>query len=348
VRADPSTARSRFVLATSLLVLAALVPAAGDAGPSSGLRSRARSLSQANAALAVRSRGAVLTLYSLDAQLERTRTRLASLEAQAAAVARERAKTRRHLRVARQVLTAAQQSLAARLRILYEEGDTNPLEVLLGATSLDQALSSLETLDVSASADRRVIAQARAGRAAYLRVAKALAARDARLRTLEAREQATAASLLAARSARGAYIRRLAAERRLNAAKIASLEAEAQAVEARARQLAVAQAASPPAVGGAVPAPPALDVAAGRTMTVTATGYSLRGNTATGAPVGYGVVAVDPSVIPLGTRMTVPGYGEGVAADTGGAVRGATIDLWFPSSADAAAWGRRTVTITLH
>jgi 3D (Asp-Asp-Asp) domain-containing protein len=46
--------------------------------------------------------------------------------------------------------------------------------------------------------------------------------------------------------------------------------------------------------------------------------------------------------------MTIPGYGEGVAADTGGAVRGRVIDLWFPTTAQALAWGRRTVTITLH
>jgi 3D (Asp-Asp-Asp) domain-containing protein len=83
-------------------------------------------------------------------------------------------------------------------------------------------------------------------------------------------------------------------------------------------------------------------------MTVVATGYALRGRTATGAPTGWGVVAVDPSVIPLGTGMTIPGYGSGVAADTGGGVRGAMIDLWFPSVAQANAWGRRTVTITLH
>jgi 3D (Asp-Asp-Asp) domain-containing protein len=85
-----------------------------------------------------------------------------------------------------------------------------------------------------------------------------------------------------------------------------------------------------------------------RTITVTSTGYSLPGNTATGLPVGYGVVAVDPSVIPLGTRLMIPGYGEGVAADTGSAVHGYTIDLWFPTLADARAWGRRTVTIILH
>jgi len=89
-------------------------------------------------------------------------------------------------------------------------------------------------------------------------------------------------------------------------------------------------------------------VATGRTVTVSSTGYSLAGHTATGIPVAFGVVAVDPSVIPLGTRLTIPGYGEGVAADTGSAVRGADIDLWFPTLGQARAWGRRTVTITLH
>jgi 3D (Asp-Asp-Asp) domain-containing protein len=74
----------------------------------------------------------------------------------------------------------------------------------------------------------------------------------------------------------------------------------------------------------------------------------MAGRTATGLPVGPGIVAVDPGVIPLGTRLSIPGYGEGVAADTGGAVQGLTIDLWFPTLAEARAWGRRTVTITLH
>jgi 3D (Asp-Asp-Asp) domain-containing protein len=53
-------------------------------------------------------------------------------------------------------------------------------------------------------------------------------------------------------------------------------------------------------------------------------------------------------VIPLGTHLTIPGYGEGVAADTGGAVHGAAIDLWFPTIAQARGWGRRVVTVTLH
>jgi 3D (Asp-Asp-Asp) domain-containing protein len=81
---------------------------------------------------------------------------------------------------------------------------------------------------------------------------------------------------------------------------------------------------------------------------VSSTGYSIRGRTATGIPTAPGVVAVDPSVIPLGTRLSIPGYGVGIAADTGGAVQGSTIDVWFPTLAQARAWGRRTVTITIH
>ncbi|HSS74648.1 MAG TPA: 3D domain-containing protein [Gaiellaceae bacterium] len=83
----------------------------------------------------------------------------------------------------------------------------------------------------------------------------------------------------------------------------------------------------------------------GGTMSVQVTGYCLTGKTATGLPVGPGIVAVDPSVIPLGTRMTIPGYGEGVAADVGGGISGAHIDVWVASCSDAASF-TQTVTIT--
>ena len=85
-----------------------------------------------------------------------------------------------------------------------------------------------------------------------------------------------------------------------------------------------------------------------QTITVSSTGYSIHGRTSTGMPTAAGVVAVDPAVIPLGSRLTIPGYGTGIAADTGGAVHGNVIDLWFPTLQQARAWGRRTVTITIH
>ncbi|MBE0416166.1 MAG: G5 domain-containing protein [Coriobacteriia bacterium] len=90
----------------------------------------------------------------------------------------------------------------------------------------------------------------------------------------------------------------------------------------------------------------------GTRLTVTSTGYSsqdpgVSGRTATGAVAAHGVIAVDPSVIPLGTRVYIPGYGNAVAADTGGAITGNKIDLCFDTRAEALAWGRRTVTITI-
>lgn len=71
------------------------------------------------------------------------------------------------------------------------------------------------------------------------------------------------------------------------------------------------------------------------------------GMTASGRPAGHGVVAVDPRVIPLGTRLYIPGYGRAVAGDTGGAIRGHRIDLGFDSSAAAYQFGRRAVTVYL-
>lgn len=87
-------------------------------------------------------------------------------------------------------------------------------------------------------------------------------------------------------------------------------------------------------------------------MRVTTTGYSaeqpgLNDTTATGARARHGVVAVDASVIPLGTRIYVPGYGHAIAADTGGAVRGNHVDLCFDTVEEARAWGRRPVTIII-
>jgi resuscitation-promoting factor RpfB len=85
----------------------------------------------------------------------------------------------------------------------------------------------------------------------------------------------------------------------------------------------------------------------GRKITVESTAYCLRGFTARGTGVEYGTIAVDPRVIPLGSKIYVPGYGWGRALDTGGAVRGNIIDIWLPTSSQCYGWGRRTVTITV-
>jgi 3D (Asp-Asp-Asp) domain-containing protein len=69
------------------------------------------------------------------------------------------------------------------------------------------------------------------------------------------------------------------------------------------------------------------------------------GRTATGVPPGYGVVAVDPRVIRLGSRLYIEGYGYAIAADTGGAIKGNRIDLGMQTLRQAFAFGRRPVRV---
>jgi 3D (Asp-Asp-Asp) domain-containing protein/uncharacterized protein YabE (DUF348 family) len=88
-------------------------------------------------------------------------------------------------------------------------------------------------------------------------------------------------------------------------------------------------------------------------LSVVATAYTAgcsgcSGITASGRPAGHGIVAVDPRLIPLGTRMYIPGYGHAVAGDTGGAIRGSRIDLGMNSNAQAMQFGRRSVVVYLY
>lgn len=89
-------------------------------------------------------------------------------------------------------------------------------------------------------------------------------------------------------------------------------------------------------------------------MEVVATGYSASreegtedGVTATGTKARRGTAAVDPRVIPLGSEMYVPGYGWARAEDTGGAIKGRRVDLFFPSREEALRWGVRKVIVTI-
>jgi 3D (Asp-Asp-Asp) domain-containing protein len=230
------------------------------------------------------------------------------------------------------MLAVSQQRLADRLRVLYEQGNTDPMTVLVGAKSIDEAISGLESLHRIAGQDRRVIDETHAARQRLIGATRRLAARESQARQAEDATAASVAALEAAQREHATMLASIAARRSSNSAAISSLESRALAA-VQTRSTAV---------------PPTAPAGGGRIMTVTATGYSLKGHTATGVSVGYGIVAVDPGVIPLGTRMSIPGYGEGVAADTGGSVAGSRIDLWFPTRAEALAWGTRAVTITLH
>ena len=219
----------------------------------------------------------------------------------------------------------------------------------------------LDSLSRAARSTSGVVSDARSARISVERLSRSLARRGRILRRLRAAVATRTGGLAAARDARAAYVGHLRTQRSLTAERIVTLEAEAAAARARARTVTVTAQTAPTAAAfvarpvlsaapsaAGLPDDPVLRPASGNRLTVLSTGYSLGGTTATGLPVGRGVVAVDPSVIPLGTRLSIPGYGSGVAADTGPAIQGLRVDLWFPTRAAALAWGWRTVTIVLH
>ncbi|WP_232787096.1 MULTISPECIES: 3D domain-containing protein [unclassified Planococcus (in: firmicutes)] len=74
---------------------------------------------------------------------------------------------------------------------------------------------------------------------------------------------------------------------------------------------------------------------------ITRTGINLKKNP------GLKVIAVDPKVIPLGSKVWVEGYGTAIAGDTGGAIKGKKIDVFIPTQSQALKWGRKNVKVKI-
>lgn len=137
----------------------------------------------------------------------------------------------------------------------------------------------------------------------------------------------------------------------LTGVKVASTSTTSQPA---AKKASAPVSTTPPTTTSAPASVVAPAVSTAKEMTVTATAYTAycagcSGTTATGIDLrsnpNQKVIAVDPSVIPLGSRVWVEGYGEAIAGDTGGAIKGNIIDVFIPSQQAALNWGRKTVKI---
>src|SRR3954447_19538399 len=196
------TPRRRFLpfAAVALVVLAA--PAASGAITSHGVAG----LRAHDAALAAKSRSAVLGLYSLDEQLASAQSHLASLHAQQQSLRAERAAVAHQLAVAKRGTPLSQARLGHRLRQLYEQGNVEPLEIVFGAKSLDEALTNLDSLSRATGQGEDILRELKAARASATAAAHKLAVQDAALSATTQQAAATAASLAAEHTARNAFI----------------------------------------------------------------------------------------------------------------------------------------------
>jgi 3D (Asp-Asp-Asp) domain-containing protein/septal ring factor EnvC (AmiA/AmiB activator) len=343
-----------LLIAAFLAAATLLAGTVAHADESEELQGEAARLESENAELDEAAHRVLLDLYSLEAQLGRATRRAQQLGARIEALEDEQQRAERQLRIAQRAEEIAQQQLADRLTALYVEGEPDPLEIILGAASLDEAISAVDSLSRLAEEDARISSRADDAARELQRALDQLAGREHDLRRAAAEAEAAQSSLAAARDEKASYLSSLERAQALNATEVSELEAQAARAEERTRELESAlpepaQAQTEPVATTPVAAPVSDQPSgSGRQLTVDAVAYSLPGRTASGLPVGNGVVAVDPTVIPLGTRMYVPGYGPAIAADVGTAIKGLIIDLWFPTYEQAVSWGRRTVTITIY
>jgi 3D (Asp-Asp-Asp) domain-containing protein len=314
----------------------------------------------APAATGPRERAALIQLFATDAALARAQQGAQTAQARLARVRADLRGLRVRLAAARINQRATQRALALRLNEIYRTRPLDAVAVLLEARSWSDVSAGLDLLDRLSQSDSALVRAARRWHAALQGRSRTLNAAEASAHAEQAAWDARVAVLKQADQAHRALLAQL---RRKRVHALAALASAAHRDVQRARLV-----VRPEPHGGGTsgsttvsttvsatvstsaplpPAPKAPSLAAGTTLSVSSTAYSLPGRTASGLPVGQGICATDPRVIPLGTRFDVPGYGPCVAADTGSSVIGATIDIWMPN-ARASVYGTQTITITFR
>lgn len=357
----PATTRIAWVAATvALSIVGLLVSVASAIAAPTAATSPARPTTASSATVDQAAREhdqAVFDLLVLERKLATTERRLAEAESERERLAARHATATTDRDRAQRDLTATRTRLTSRLRATYMLGGLGWLDYLAGSADVRQLVSRAALLSRVLVAEARLAEEIDRARAGAVRAETSLREATAAQAGLVSEARALHGHLEQARTDQARLAMRLGE-------RLAKAQADARAARARMDEInRQAGAGSPPDAGGSTDMSTAGTGAgaddatgttirstaprSGRQLTVRATAYALPGTTATGVGVRYGIIAVDPRVIPLGTRLYVPGYGEGIAADTGGAIKGNRIDVWLPSEAQAEQWGVKTITITI-
>ena len=268
VRTRSGRGGARLAAACTGLALLATVPAAVGAN---GVAPRPAAESER--------RSAVLELYALESELQGARSAAAALVDRRTDVARRHASARQRLTIARRAAALSTRRLEELVRRLYEQRGVDPLEVLLGSRSLEEAMTDLESLETAALEQSRILERSRATRAELVRLDAQLAARERELATLTAAAEARAEELAARAAAKAAYVETLRRRQSLSRRQVGALEATASTAQQHSTRL-QPPAAEPVQALVADPAAavdPVLATDGTMTLSVSAIGYSLRG-----------------------------------------------------------------------
>jgi len=283
---------------------------------------------------------ALMNLVAVDSEVNRYSTEIVSTNQRQTEIQKSIVEEQKRLAEVQAQLNERQSILEKRLRGTYKSNDVGYLEVVMGAGDFSDFLNRVDMMNTIADEDRNIVESVKEAKKAEEEKIASLAGKQAELAGLVDQLNTAQTNLVSAHANQQSVVDSLQNEKLANDGQLNQLQTQAASIEARMSQM---QSQSAPSGGGSGDGPYAPP--SGGSGNFTATAYCLGGTTATGMPVGRGIIAVDPSVIPLGSRVHVSGYGDAIAADTGGAINGNRIDVWLPCG-EAYEWGVRSVTVT--
>lgn len=272
----------------------------------------------------------VQEVVTLDSEISSLSGRLADLEAKSVALEARIGGLNDEVAAKRGKVASKRRALSDRARNMYVNGRSNTLVMLLSSEDVSDFFKRNEYVQKVNERDTILVD-------AIKREAEEL---DASLAELKRRKKETdgvaseletrRGKLVASRSERAEVLARAGT-------RSGDVQDQSQRVESKMQEI------NPPVPTGKH---------TGRFLMMVATGYSpeepgLSDATASGLKARHGVVAVDPRVIPLGTRVHVEGYGYAIAGDTGSAIKGMRIDLCFDRLEECNAYGKRTVRVEI-
>ncbi|WP_368490339.1 3D domain-containing protein [Clostridium sp. BJN0013] len=230
----------------------------------------------------------------------------------------------------------------SRIKAMYINGTDAYLEVILSSESLSDFISRMDTITKVIQFDNKIIARLKQNERTIENEKQTLYYENSKLQTLKANNEITLSKL-------NDNIK----EQKELLAKTTEKEQqlkEQQLEESKTLYTQTSLAYNISDLDRQTLSRGGMPVSFSQVLNVSATAYCDDGITASGAPTkrnpnGYSTIAVDPRVIPLGSRVYVEGYGYAIAEDIGGAIKGNRIDVFVTSDAEAQSWGIRSVNV---
>lgn len=234
---------------------------------------------------------------------------------------------------------------ARRVRAIYINGGDSYLDILLDSKSLSDFMSRIDTVAKIMNFDKDVVDKLKEQKQSILKQKENLDKEKQKLEGLKKDNEVALSKLNRNVSEEKAAFSKISEQEE----KLVASEAE-KSKKAEENSKINKEVASSNTSSGTLSRGESSSGSYSKSMMMTATAYSGHSATAYGPkpvrnPQGYSTIAVDPRVIPLGTRVYVEGYGYAIAHDTGGAIIGNKIDLFMNSESECNSWGRRTVKV---